>query len=147
MIEKFLIDSGCKCGTKKNFDTQITDDVRTNSFQHWYFLTPLKVSDKGGQLKEVTVNFAYPFLSEKEDISEQDVLSRLSLIKSEYEDGLVNFIKKWFIIQNFTFSIIAFYGGGKEERTELTNFGNNQIHLLNAVITFRYRENWLNCNC
>lgn len=147
MIEKMLIDSGCKCGTKKNLSTQISTDLKNGSGQHWYFLTPLKSIDKGGELKEVTVNFAFPFISQKGDISEQDVFSRISLIKNEYENGLINFIKKWFIIQTFNFSIIPFYGGGSGERSELTNFGNNKIHLLNGVFTFRYREKWFNCNC
>lgn len=147
MIEKFLIDSRAKCGTKKNFSSQISDDLRTNSFQHWYFLTPLKVSDKGGNLKEVTINFAYPFLATKDDIEEIDVLKRLDSVKTECESALVKFLKKWFSVQSFTFSLIPFYGNETAERTERKDFGNNKIHLLNGVVTFRYRENYFNCNC
>jgi hypothetical protein len=85
MIEKFLLDIGMRCGTVKNFSIAIADDLRKGDGQHWYFLTPIKVTDGGNGLKTCTVNLAYPFISERGDITEQDVFNRLYSLSIPYQ--------------------------------------------------------------
>jgi len=144
MIEKFLINSGCKCGTKKNFSTVISDDLRIDDFQHWYFLTPLKVIGKQNGVMSTTINMAYPFIAEDGETTEEDVLKRISDEADDYKNGLKEFFNKWSISNDIEFSEIPFYGGSNAERTNLTTFGNNKIHLLNVIVKVSYRENKIN---
>ena len=147
MIENYLLKIGMRCGTVKNFNNTVSDDIRRKDGQHWYFLTPIKISDKGTGLKECTVNMAYPFLSEQADLTEQDVIKRLSPKIKEYEESLLNTLRKMVIVPSFTFSVIPFWANEKGERLERKDSGNNRIHIINASLTIKYREHWFNCNC
>lgn len=147
MIEKVLTDIGLKCGTVKNLSTVINEALRNNDSQSWYFLTPLKVKDNGSGLKEVTFNLAFPILATQDDISEQAVLSRISLYESGHEEALIKFLSKYFLIPSFTFAVVPFWSKDSNERTERKDFANNKVHLISGNITLRYREKWFNCEC
>lgn len=147
MIERMLIDSGCKCGTKKNLSTQISTDLKNGSGQHWYFLTPLKIKESTNGVMSTVINMGFPFIAKKDEQSEEDVLKRIDSVSNEYKNGLKKFFSKWCIKCEIEFSNTPFYGGGSGERSELTNFGNNKIHLLNVIAKIDYRESKINCNC
>jgi hypothetical protein len=148
MIEKFLIDSGLKCGTLKNFNTQILEDARRGNTNHWYFLTPLKVVDKGGNgYKEVVINLAYPINAIQADLTEQDAINRISEFKEQYESNLLTYLKKYMNVPTYDFKVIPFWSNDKTPRTERTDFANVKIHILNAVLTIRYRDSWFGCKC
>lgn len=147
MVESYLLAIGMRCGTVKNFSNTIVEDMRTNSKQHWYFLTPIKSVDKGSLLKEATIQFAFPFVAIPTDISERDVLKRLEKIIGGYEHSLLIQLKKMLLVQSVTFSIIPFWANEKGERIERKNLGQSSIHILNAQITVRYRDSWFDCNC
>jgi len=148
MIEKFLIDSGLKCGTLKNFNTQILEDARRGNSNHWYFLTPLKVVDKGGNgYKEVVINLAFPINAIQFDLTEQDAINRISEVKDSYENELIKFLQRTVQIPSYDFKVIPFWSNDKAPRTERTDFANVKIHILNAVLTIRYRESWFGCKC
>ena len=146
MIEKFLLNIGMRCGTVKNFNSVVLEDVRLKDDQHWYFLTPIKSTDKASGLKECTVNLAFPFMSEKYDISEQVVIERISALMPSYESDLLAILRKVVIVPSFTFSVVPFWAYEKgTERTERKDFGQIRIHIINASLTIRYRESWF-CN-
>lgn len=148
MVENYLLQIGMKCGTVKKFNNTILMDMENNDCQHWYFLTPIKIFDKGNGLKECTIQMAYPFLNEENDISEQAVIERLSPLMDGYQTDLLKILRKMLIIPSFTFSVIPFWANEKTaERNELKDFGSNRIHIINAVLTVKYRESWFNCNC
>lgn len=147
MIEKILTDIGLKCGTVKNLNTVILEALRIGDSQSWYFLTPLKVKDNGSGLKEVTFNLVFPILSVQDDISEQAALSRISLFESSYEESLIKFLSKYFLIPSFTFAVVPFWSKDSNERTERKDFANSKVHLISGNITLKYRENWFNCKC
>jgi hypothetical protein len=146
MIEKFLLDIGMRCGTVKNFSVAIADDLRKGDGQHWYFLTPIKVTDGGNGLKTCTVNLAYPFISERGDVTEQDVFNRLYSLSTPYQIELINQLRKNVIVPSFTFSIVPFWANDKGERTERKDFGGARIHILNAVVNVNYRLDWFKNN-
>jgi hypothetical protein len=147
MIEDLLIGLGLKCGTVKNFNTIIMDASRQNQLQMWYFLTPIKGKDNGSGYMEATINLAFPILAVQGDINEISALSRISEIEKTVKPELINLLKKWMNVPSSTFSIIPFWSNEKGERNELKDFGNVRIHIINAVLTVKYRETWFNCNC
>ena len=147
MIENLLTKIGLNCGTLKNFNSVIVRAMELGESQKWYFLTPLKVKDNGSGFKEVTVNIAFPIQCEIDDVTEADVLNRLAGYESEYSEQLVKFLKKYFLVPTYTFSIVPFWSDTKTERKELTDFGNVRIHVISGTLTLKYRETWFKCNC
>lgn len=147
MIEKFLLDIGMNCGTVKNFSTAISEDVRKNDFQHWYFLTPIKVSDKGNGLKECGVQMAFPFLATNGEIEERQAIERITPMLPDYERELLNRLRQMVIVPNYTISIFPFWANEKGERVERKNFAGQMIHIINASVTIRFRESWFLCKC
>jgi hypothetical protein len=143
MVEQYLLKIGMHCGTVKNFNSSILDDVRRNDYQHWYFLTPLKSKDNGHGLKEVTINMAYPFLAERNDISEEEVIKRLKAL--EFQTELLKVLRKNVIVSSHTISVIPFWGNEKgAERNERQDFGQTRVHLINASLIVLYRDNYFN---
>lgn len=138
-----------KCGTVKNFSAMIENDMRQNSKQHWYFLTPIKISEKNGLIKEATVQMAFPFIATKDDISEASVLKRLTPKVAAYQDSLILNLRRMLIVppSSVVFSIIPFWANEKGERTERKDLGKSRVHIINAQITVKYREHWFTCNC
>lgn len=137
MIESFLINAGLGCGTKKKF----ASIVAKHDQPRWYFLTPVKVSGNG--LKTAVLNMAFPFPALKDEIEEKAVLERLELIRKDYEDGLMSFLRKYnFIVPPDTanFSIIPFYANENGERTDRRDLGGTRVHILSANITVKYRN-------
>lgn len=148
MLENFLLQIGMKCGTVKNFNSTIANDMRLNAKQHWYFLTPIKTKESGSLLKVATIQIAFPFLAIKEDISEADVIKRLTPLVPEYQNSLIANLRKMLIVPECTFSIIPFWANEKgTERNERKDFGNSTIHIINAQVTVKYRASWFNCEC
>ncbi len=147
MIENYLLQIGMKCGTVKNFATTINTDLRLKGLQHWYFLTPVKVSEKNDLLKEANLNLAFPFIATREDISEEVVLKRLALIIDDYKTELLKNLGKMLLIPNHIFTIIPFWANEKGERNERKDFAQGSIHILNAQLTVRYRDGWFKCHC
>ena len=143
MIENYLIKLGMRCGTVKNFNNEVLDDVRRKDYQHWYFKTPIKSVERGGQLKEAVLDLAFPFLAERNDLTEKDVLSRLNDCSITMQADLIAELRKRIIVPQFTFILIPFWANEKaSERNELKDFGNNRIHILNAQLTVQFREHW-----
>jgi len=147
MIEKLLIGLGIKCGTVKNFNTAILEAARQNKLQSWYFLTPIKNKDNGSGYMEATINFAYPILSNIQDIDEASVLKRISIFDGDLKMELLNTLKKYVNVPTSTFSIIPFWANEKGERIERKDFGNIRVHIINGILTVKYRESWFNCEC
>ena len=140
MIEDILIKGGLGCGTQKNFATEIQKGVELNKPTRWYFKTPIKITGSG--LKSATVNLAYPFKFKETDIDEKAVLARLETERQAYEQDLLKFLRKFFIVPPDTanFVIVPFFSKGEGERDERKNFGSTIIHILSAniVVKFRY---------
>jgi len=75
--------------------------------------------------------------------NEEAVLSRLELTRKEYEDDLIYFLRSnGFIVppDSANFSIIPFWYGEPGYRDEVENFNGIVIHILNAVVTVKYRN-------
>lgn len=145
MIEKHLIAGGLGCGTVKNFSTEILKNVKLNVADRWYFKTPIKISGHG--LKTATIDMAFPFLAKQTDIDEKTVLARLEENRKDYEEELVWFLRKnGFIVppSSAIFTVIPFWAAEKGERNERKDFAGIRLHILNAVITVKYRETWFN---
>lgn len=141
MIESFLIEHGLGCGTVKNFQTEILKNVKLGITDRWYFKTPIKVSSNG--LKTAVIDFAFPFLAKKDDVNEKDVLTRLEVLRKDYENDLIHFLRKHkFIVPPDTasFSIIPFWANEKGERNDRKDFAGIRVHILNAVLTVKYRN-------
>lgn len=140
MIEDILIKGGLGCGTQKNFATEISKNIELNKTTRWYFKTPIKITGSG--LKTATVNLAYPFKFKETDIDEKTVLARLETERQAYEQDLLKFLRKFFIVPPDTanFVIVPFFSKGEGERDERKNFGSTIIHILSAniVVKFRY---------
>lgn len=141
MIEDILIKGGLGCGTQKNFATEIMKNIELNKSTRWYFKTPIKITGSG--LKSATVNLAYPFRWEETDgNSEAIVLARLEPERQAYEQDLLKFLRKFFIVPPDTanFVIVPFFSRGEGERDERKNMGPTKIHILSAniVVKFRY---------
>lgn len=148
MIENFLLQIGMHCGTVKNFNSSILEDVRRNDFQHWYFLTPIKCTDKANGLKECTVQMAYPFLCANNEISEEAAIQRISDLVPEYEAELLKVLRQKVIAPSYTFSVIPFWANEKaSERNERKDFAQTRVHIISGSVTIRFRENWFNCKC
>ena len=91
ILEKLLIGLGIKCGTVKNFNTAILEAARQNKLQSWYFLTPIKNKDNGSGYMEATINFAYPILSNIQDIDGNGGLVsplKIEITSSRDSDGV-----------------------------------------------------------
>jgi hypothetical protein len=148
MIEDILLKMGLKCGTVKNFSSTISEDIRKGDKQHWYFLTPLKTTETTSRLKEVTIKMAFPFLANREDISEAIVYKRLTPFLATYEKELLLHLRKKFkiVIVN-EFYPIAFWANEKGERTDRKILGVESVHIIQASLTIKYRESSINCNC
>ena len=152
MIEDYLIKIGFNCGTIKNFDFEILEDKRKKDYQHWYFLTPIKVTDSGNGLKEAKINMAYPFaVIEKLDTSEKKVIERLSLDLLAYETDLLKRLRqdRRLIVPPamITISFVPFWANEKtSERMNRVDFGSNKIHAIIASLTIKYRESWITIN-
>lgn len=141
MIESYLIESGLGCGTVKNFQTEILKNVKLGITDRWYFKTPIKVSSSG--LKTAVIDFAFPFLAKQTDIDEKTVLSRLEILREDHENDLLRFLRTHkFIVppDNANFSIIPFWAAEKGERNERKDFQGIRVHILNAVLTVKYRH-------
>ena len=147
MIEDLLIGLGLKCGSLKNFNTAILDAARQNQMQMWYFLTPIKSNDNGSGYMEATINLAFPILAGLGDINELSAISRISEIEKDVKPQLINLLKKYVNIPTATFSVHPFLANEKSERIERKDFAGVRVHIINAVLTVRYRESWFNCNC
>lgn len=143
MIANYLIALGMRCGTVKNFNTAVLDDARKKDYQHWYFKTPIKATEKGGELKECVLDLAFPFIATKDDYSERDVIQRLTPTMKAMQEELVFELRKRVIVTQFTFTIIPFWANEKTaERIERKDFANIRLHILNAQLTVQYREHW-----
>jgi len=143
MIENYLIEAGLGCGTKNNFKDEVLKSMKLHLESRWYFRTPVKVSGNG--LKTATLDMAFPFLALRNDTKDNEglVLSRLELTRKEYEDDLIYFLRKnKFIVppDSANFSIIPFWAGEAGYREELEDFNGIRIHILNAVVTVKYRN-------
>ncbi len=143
MIENYLIAAGLGCGTKKNFKDEIKKAMNLHLPSKWYFRTPVAVSGNG--LKTATLDLAFPFLALRYDsiTDEGTVLARLELTRKEYEDDLIKFLRSnRFIVPPDTanFSIIPFWAGEPGYREELEDFNGIRIHIINAVVTVKYRN-------
>jgi len=143
MIESFLIASGLGCGTKQNFKDEVLKSMQLHLASKWYFRTPVKVSSNG--LKTATLDMAFPFLALINDSkdNEEAVLARLEIDRKAYEDDLIYFLRKYkFIVPPDTanFSIIPFWHGEAGYRDEAEDFNGIRIHILNAVLTVKYRN-------
>ena len=140
MIEYILIKGGLGCGTQKNFATEIMKNIELNKTTRWYFKTPIKITGSG--LKSATVNLAYPFRFKETDIDEKAVLTRLEPDRQAYEQDLLKFLRKFFIVPPDTanFVIVPFWANGEGERNERKDFAGTRIHILSAniVVKFRY---------
>lgn len=140
MIEDILIKGGLGCGTQKNFATEIMKNIELNKTTRWYFKTPIKITGSG--LKSATVNLAYPFKFKDTDIDEKAVLTRLEPERQAYEQGLLKFLRKFFIVPPDTanFVIVPFWANSEGERNERKDFAGTRIHILSAniVVKFRY---------
>jgi len=147
MLEQFLIEIGMKCGTVKNFNNAVMEDVRRSDFQHWYFATPFKTTDSGNGLKECTVNMAYPFLAVNGEISEQSAIKRISHLVPDFEAELLKALRVKVIVASHILSIIPFWANEKGERNDRKDFAQTRIHIINASLTIRYRESYFDCNC
>lgn len=146
MIENFLIRSGFGCGTVKNFNTEIIKNMKLKNTDKWYFKTPLKISGVG--LKTVTIDMAFPFQPEKDEMEEKEAITRLSPDLQCYEDSLIFFFRKNnLIVSDASFSFIPFWANESGTRNERKDFAQLRIHILNAVVTLKYRETWFNCSC
>ena len=146
MIEDLLLQMGLKCGTVKNFSTTISEDIRKGDTQHWYFLTPLKTTENTSQLKEVTIKLAFPFLANREDLSEAIVYKRLTPLIDAYQNALISHLRKTFriVIVN-EFYPIAFWANEKGERNERKVLGVESVHIFSASITIKYRTSEFTC--
>ena len=143
MIESYLIAGGLGCGTKSNFKDEVLKAMQLHLQSKWYFRTPVKVSGHG--LKTATLDMAFPFLALINDspTNEEAVLTRLELVRHDYEDSLMYFLRKnRFIVppDSANFSIIPFWHGEPGYRDEVENFNGIVIHILNAVLTVKYRN-------
>lgn len=141
MIESFLIESGLGCGTVKNFSTEILKNVKLGVTDRWYFKTPIKVSGNG--LKTAVIDMAFPFIANQGDVDEKSALSRLEMVRKGYEDDLLHFLRKnKFIapVDNANFSIIPFWATEAGQRNDRKDFAGIRVHILNAVITIKYRN-------
>lgn len=141
MIESFLIESGLGCGTVKNFSTEILKNVKLGVSDRWYFKTPIKVSGNG--LRSAVIDMAFPFLAKQTDVDEKAVLSRLELVRKDYENDLLYFLRSHkFIVppDNANFSIIPFWATETSARNDRKDFAGIRVHILNAVITVKYRN-------
>jgi hypothetical protein len=143
MIENFLIESGLGCGTKNNFKDEVLKSMQLHLDSRWYFRTPIKVSGHG--LKTATLDMAFPFLALINDSkdNEETVLARLEIDRKEYEDDLMRFLRvKKFIAppDSANFSIIPFWYGEPGYRNEAEDFNGIRLHILNAVVTVKYRN-------
>lgn len=147
MLENYLLNIGMRCGTVKNFNNVIIDDMRKKDGQHWYFLTPVKIIGRASNLNEATVQIAYPFLATNSDLTEEDAIKRLTPVLPEFKNSLENELKKMLLLQSATYSLIPFWANEKGDRTERKDFGQTRIHILNAQVTVRYRDSWFTCNC
>jgi hypothetical protein len=143
MIENFLIASGLGCGTKNNFKDEVLKSMQLHLDSKWYFRTPVKVSGNG--LKSAVLDMAFPFLALINDTKDEEgtVLSRLELTRKDYEDDLIRFLRvKKFIVPPDTanFYLIPFWYGEPGYRDELEDFNGIRLHILNAVVTVKYRN-------
>jgi hypothetical protein len=142
MIEQYLIKNGLGCGTVKKFNNEILKNVKLNVSDRWYFKTPVKISGHG--LRTATIDLAFPFLAKQNETDEKAVLSRLEENRKEYEDDLIRFLRRKFIVPPGTaiFTIIPFWATETGPRNERKDFGQIRLHIINAVVTVKYRESW-----
>ena len=147
MIENLLLGLGLKCGSLKNFNTQILEAARLSEPQTWYFLTPVKSKDDGSGYKTATVNVAYPIIATNDDINEAFVISKISETEPALKSELLNLLKKYVNIPESTFAVVPFWANEKSERSERRDFGNVRVHIINGILTVKYRNSWINCNC
>jgi len=143
MIENYLIVAGLGCGTKANFKSEVLKNLKFGVLPRWYFRTPVKVSGNG--LKSASLDMAFPFLALRADTkdNEGEVLTRLELVRKNYEDDLLKFFRSNGFItppDSANFSIIPFWAGETGYREELEDFNGIRIHILNAVLTVKYRN-------
>lgn len=144
MLENYLIQIGLRCGTVKNFNTTIVNDMRKKDVQHWYFLTPIKAGDKGGLLKEAVVTMALPFLAHNGETTEADVLKRISPLVENVKNTLLCKLRKTVIVPTFEFSIKPFWANETgNERTDRKDFAQTRVHIIQAKLTINYRDNWV----
>lgn len=148
MVEKYLLDLGLGCGSVKNFNTEILKNMRFSNGQKWYFKTPIKITDNNG-LKTATINLAFPFLAIQTDITEADVIKRISLVKTCYENQLIKVLRKKFIVPDYYLAIIPFWAndGNGNERIDRKDFAQTRVHILNAVVNVKYRDSNFSCKC
>jgi hypothetical protein len=146
MIEDILLQMGLRCGTVKNFSNVISDDIRKGDKQHWYFLTPLKSTENASQLKETTIKMAFPFLANREDLTEAHVYKRLTPLISTYENELKSHLGKIFrIVIINEFYPIAFWANEKGERSDRKILGAGDVHIFHASVTIKYRTSEFTC--
>lgn len=144
MLENYLISIGLRCGTVKNFNTTILTDSRRKDNQHWYFLTPIKASDKGGELKEAVVTMAFPFVAQSTDTSDAEVIKRISPLIYSMKNALLCRLRKTVIVPTEEFKVIPFWANdGSGERNDRKDFAQNKVHIIQAKITINYRDYWL----
>lgn len=141
IVENFLVDAGLGCGTVKNFNTEIISNMKLKKTDKWYFKTPLKISGTG--LKTVTIDMAFPFQTAINEMEENEAITRLSPDLKDYKTDLKFFFRKnGFIVSNIDFSFIPFWANETGTRNERKDFAQLRIHILNAVVTLKYRDSW-----
>ena len=142
MIEKYLIDRGLDCGSVTSFVSDVLAKMEFNKSERWYFKTPIKVD--GYKYKTAVIDMAFPFVAIPTDIDEKSVLERIEANRAGYEDGLMNFLKRNFIVPpgSAKFSMIPFWATETGQRNERKDFAGVRIHIINAVVTVKYRETW-----
>lgn len=145
MIEKYLIDLGLGCGTVKNFNNVVVENMRNKIAPRWYFKTPVKISGSG--LKSAVVNLAYPFHAMPTEVDESTAMVRLEAVRKNYEDDLLFILRKHKLIvppDSANFIVIPFWATETGERNERKDFAQLRIHIISATITIKYRESWFN---
>ena len=141
-MEDYLLAIGMKCGSVKNFSNLIVENMRTNTKQSWYFLTPIKSTEKVGGLKEATVSLAFPILTNRDDISEAAVYKRLTPMLKTYEAELLKALRQRVIAQPIEFFPFPFWANSDGQRTDRKNLSGAMVHILSAKIKINYRDSY-----
>lgn len=143
MIEAWLNEAGVKGGPKANFKKWVLNDQQLHKLPRWYFRTPVKYLSDG--FKAATLDMAFPFqalIGDNID-DEAPILARLELVKQQYIDDLLVFFRKYgFIVppETVNATLIAFWAGDTNPKEENKSYQGMRIHILNVVLTIKYRH-------
>jgi hypothetical protein len=142
MIENFLIAGGLGCGNKDNFKKVVYESMQLHLDPKWYFRTPVGYTSDG--LKSASLDLAFPFLALIDDSKEriEAVEARIGAVREEYVDDLVKFLRQFFIVppDEIKSKIIPFWFGEPGYSEETEDFNGIRIHIINVVLTVKYRN-------